>query len=202
MNDDFLDARMASGTGQVKAPYEMPQFHGHPPVISLPLKSKAIATLLSLFIPGTGQMYLGLAGRGVSIMLLLAFDIVAIVYFAAGPVQFNVLPVTLLSLLIPVLYFYNVFDAIHQTEAVNLLRRQGYSIYDRTPGFGGASPTGENGSGLLLGFIGAVVFFCSLFAFGGVWDRLFALNTAIGGILLLAVGGFLIAKEIRRKKTG
>lgn len=164
------------------------------PMEKLPLKSKFLATLFSMFVPGTGQMYVGAVARGMSIMLLLVLDIVAIVFFANGPAQFNVLPVTLLSLLIPVLYFYNVFDALHQTDAVNRAIRNGF------PYPGPVDYPNANGGNLLLGFIGIVVFICSLSAFGGWWDGLFTVNTAVGGAILLIGGAFFFYKDIRGKK--
>ncbi|MEF3302652.1 hypothetical protein [Paenibacillus sp. GYB003] len=195
MKDDFFDARGVHGPnpapGQAPAAYHGPTaFPGERP----PLKSKFLATLFSMFVPGTGQMYLGAVARGMSIMLLLVLDIVAIVFFTSGPAELGVLPVTLLSLLIPVLYFYNVFDAVHQTDAVNRAIRYGYPY----PG-----PTGHpnaNESNLLLGFIGVVVFICSLSAFGGKWDGLITVNTAVGGAALLIGGAFFIFKELRGKK--
>ncbi|GAA3400896.1 hypothetical protein ACFFNY_15355 [Paenibacillus hodogayensis] len=160
---------------------------------NLPLKSKFLATVFSMFVPGTGQMYVGAVMRGMSIMLLLVMNIVAIVYFVNSPAELNVLPVTLLSLLIPVLYFYNVFDALHQTEAINQAIREGhaYSGPIRYPN--------ADGGNLLLGLIGVIVFVCSLSAFGGWWDGLFTINTAIGGAVLLVGGAFLLFKEFRKK---
>lgn len=192
MNDRYFE----SGPAQQ---HNVPPYPGGPGVYSYPIdpvkpKSKFVATLLSMFIPGTGQMYLGAVVRGMSIMMLLVLDIVAIVFFADGPVQNNVLPVTLLSLLIPVLYFYNVFDAVHQTDAINRAIRHGF------PYAGYAYPNASSGN-LMLGFIGAVVFFCSLSAFGGWWDGLFTVNAALGGALLLIAGAYLFMKEFRGKKS-
>lgn len=190
MKDEFFESRGMPGPHT--APYANPVGF---PAEKLPLKSKFLATLFSMFIPGTGQMYVGAVVRGMSIMLLLALDIVAIVFFANGPVEFNVLPVTMLSLLIPVLYFYNVFDALHQTDAINRAIRHGF------PYAGPVAYPNANGGNLLLGFIGVVVFVCSLSAFGGWWDGLFTVNTAVGGAALLIGGAFLFFKDFRGKKT-
>ncbi|PYI56428.1 hypothetical protein [Paenibacillus flagellatus] len=189
MNDNFFESRpphpdYADGRNPL-----------HVPVDGMKPKSKALAVLLSMFIPGTGQMYVGAVVRGMSVMLLLVLNIVAIVFFASGPAEFKVLPVTLLSLLIPVLYFYNVFDALHQTDAVNRAIRHGFPYPDPN-----AYPYNSNGGNLLLGFIGVVVFFCSLSAFGGWWDGLFTVNTALGGAILLVAGAFLFMKEFRKKQ--
>lgn len=80
-------------------------------------KSKWIAGLLSFFIPGTGYFYLGLMVKGIMVMLLFALNIVAIT-FAAMEMN-NPLIVILLSLLLPIIYFYNLFDAIQSTDIVN-----------------------------------------------------------------------------------
>lgn len=80
-------------------------------------KSKWVAGLLAFLVPGIGHMYLGLMVKGIVLMLLVALDITAIV-FASMEVD-NVLSIVLLSLLMPIIYFYNLFDAIQSTETVN-----------------------------------------------------------------------------------
>ncbi|TVX95448.1 DUF6677 family protein [Cohnella terricola] len=82
-------------------------------------KRKFVAGLLAFFVPGTGHMYLGLMVKGIVLMLLIALDITAIVHVAEGE---NILSVVLLSLLLPIIYFYNLFDAIQSTEVVNDFR--------------------------------------------------------------------------------
>jgi TM2 domain-containing membrane protein YozV len=80
-------------------------------------KRKWIAGLLAFLVPGIGHMYLGLMIKGIVLMLLVALDITAIV-FASMEVD-NVLSIVLLSLLMPIIYFYNLFDAIQSTDTVN-----------------------------------------------------------------------------------
>jgi hypothetical protein len=84
-------------------------------------KSKWVAGLLSFLIPGTGYLYLGLMAKGIAIMLLLALDIAAIA-FAAIELNHPLL-IILLSLLLPIIYFYNLFDAIQSTDMVNAQRQ-------------------------------------------------------------------------------
>jgi len=79
-------------------------------------KRKFVAGLLAFFVPGIGHMYLGLMVKGIVLMMLIALDITAIVHVASGE---NILSVVLLSLLLPIIYFYNLFDAIQSTDAVN-----------------------------------------------------------------------------------
>ncbi|UHA74737.1 DUF6677 family protein [Paenibacillus sp. 481] len=84
-----------------------------------PRKSKFVAVLLSLFFPGLGHFYLRLMQRGLLIMMFLMLDIVAIVYFTTKDVATNVPLIVLLSLMLPVIYFFNLFDAMQNTEKVN-----------------------------------------------------------------------------------
>lgn len=80
-------------------------------------RSKWLAGLLAFLIPGTGHMYLGLMIKGIVLMLLIALNITAIVFVSIE--GNNVLSIVLLSLLIPIIYFYNLFDALQSTDSVN-----------------------------------------------------------------------------------
>ncbi|MDF2718084.1 MAG: hypothetical protein K0R28_5009 [Paenibacillus sp.] len=66
MKDNFFDMQTPPN------PHAAPYGHNHAgpmmpyPGEKLPLKSKFIATVLSMMIPGTGQMYLGAVVRGMS----------------------------------------------------------------------------------------------------------------------------------------
>ncbi|NUU63232.1 hypothetical protein [Paenibacillus agri] len=64
-------------------------------------RSKVLATLLAAF-PGAGQMYLGLQKRGLQLMLL----------FLGSIYVMDLLRLTLLFFLIPVIWFYSLFDAL------------------------------------------------------------------------------------------
>jgi hypothetical protein len=80
-------------------------------------RSKWLAGILAFLIPGIGHMYLGLMVKGIVLMLLVVLDITAIVYVSIEGE--NVLSVVLLSLLLPIIYFYNLFDALQSTDVVN-----------------------------------------------------------------------------------
>jgi hypothetical protein len=80
-------------------------------------RSKWLAGILAFLVPGIGHMYLGLMVKGIVLMLLVALDITAIVYVATE--GDNVLSIVLLSLLLPIIYFYNLFDALQSTDTVN-----------------------------------------------------------------------------------
>jgi len=121
------------GTGP--AP-QSPAWQGYPPQGSYPVglpkhrrKRKFVAGLLAFFIPGIGHMYLGLMTKGIVMMLLMSLDITAIVYASYGT---NVLSVVLLSLLLVIMYFYNLFDAIQSTDVVND-RNEAYAAGYRPP---------------------------------------------------------------------
>ena len=66
-------------------------------------KSKMLATFLSIF-PGAGHMYLGLQKRGLQLMVAFLFSIYIL----------DVLHLSLLLFLIPILWFYSFFDALQQ----------------------------------------------------------------------------------------
>ncbi|BBI35247.1 DUF6677 family protein [Cohnella abietis] len=80
-------------------------------------RRKWIAGLLAFLIPGVGHMYLGLMVKGIVLMLLLALNITAIVYVSVE--GDNVLSIVLVSLLVPIVYFFNLFDALQSTDTVN-----------------------------------------------------------------------------------
>jgi hypothetical protein len=105
-------------------PQDMPsQGYGAPPGYSQEVqprgrrRSKWLAGILAFLIPGIGHMYLGLMVKGIILMLLLALNITAIVYVSIE-VE-NVLSIVLLSLFLPIIYFYNLFDALQSTDVVN-----------------------------------------------------------------------------------
>ncbi|THF72977.1 hypothetical protein [Cohnella fermenti] len=115
------------------------QNEGYYPV-SYPPKKKWLAAMLAAFFPGTGHMYLGLMSRGILIMLMLALNIVGIVYFGIENEYDNkVLLIVLLSLMVPIQYFYNLFSVLQCAELVNDRRAAGL----RPP----ADPLGASGTG-------------------------------------------------------
>ncbi|WP_342437229.1 DUF4097 family beta strand repeat-containing protein [Paenibacillus sp. FSL L8-0436] len=81
-------------------------------------KRKFIAGLLSALIPGTGHLYFGLLRKGISFIFLILLDIAALLYFSSIGMQINVPLLILLALMIPVLYFYNVFDALQSADRI------------------------------------------------------------------------------------
>jgi len=166
-------------------------------------KSKWVACLLSFLIPGTGQLYLGLMQRGMSLMLLLILDIFAIVFFATSS-NTNIPLIVLFSLFVPVIYFYNIFDALQQTDRVNGRWSDGFA--DSFGGFNSSDdvfPKGKRrfkGSsfGYLLVIGGAFLFLVSS---KPAWlNKLFELvGSSIGAVVLIVAGIVLFLRESFKK---
>jgi hypothetical protein len=165
-----------------------------------PRKSKVIACLLSFLIPGTGQLYLGLMQRGMTIMLLLIMDIFGIVFFATNS-STSIPLIVLFSLFVPVIYFYNIFDALQQTDRVNGRWEGDFS--DIPGDLSGAYPKltkrikGSTFGYLLI--IGGVFLF--LISSKPSWlNRLFELiGSSIGAIIIIVIGIVLFLKESFKK---
>lgn len=68
-------------------------------------KSKAIATLLSIF-PGAGHLYLGLQQRGIQLMAAFLFSIYIL----------DVLHLGIFLFIIPIIWFYSFFDSLQMTS--------------------------------------------------------------------------------------
>lgn len=86
-------------------------------------KRKLIACLLSAVVPGTGHIYLGLIQKGLSFILTILLVIEALLYFSATGIKINVPLLILLGLMVPVIYFYSVYDVLQATDQVNAKRR-------------------------------------------------------------------------------
>lgn len=100
--------------------------------VSRKRKSKLLAGLLAFIFPGTGYMYLGLMGKGVTLMLMIALNICGIV-FVVQEMDGNVLTVVLVSLLLPIIYLYNLFDTLQSAELVNERIASGGMMYRGAP---------------------------------------------------------------------
>lgn len=165
-------------------------------------KSKLVACLLSFLIPGTGQLYLGLMQRGMGLMLLLILDIFAIVFFATNPSS-SIPLIVLFSLFVPVIYFYNIFDALQQTDRVNGCWNDGYSGQGdslmRDEGQTGPSRRFKGSTFGYLLIIGGIFLF--LVSSKPAWlTKLFELiGSSIGAIILIVIGVVLFLKESFKK---
>lgn len=103
----------------------------------LPLKRKFIAVFIAAILPGFGHMYLGLAQRGIQFIAILLLDIAALFYFTSKGIQINVPLLILLALMIPVIYFYNVYDVLQSTDWINDHIRALIPKYKRRKSFAG-----------------------------------------------------------------
>ena len=183
-----------------------------------PRKRKFIAGLLAAVIPGTGHLYLGLLRKGISFIFLILLDIVALLYFSSIGMQINVPLLILLALLIPALYFYNVFDVLQSADRIlrfPVERDQLSDTTDSSKTAGRRVRFSEPGVsfGLLLLVGGALLF---LFRQKPPWLQVFIENSAGAAVaVLLMVLGLLLgvreiakdsatrlSKERRRRRVG
>lgn len=81
-------------------------------------KRKFIAGLLAALIPGTGHLYFGLLRKGISFIFIILLDFSALLYFSSIGMQINVPLLVLLALLIPLLYFYNLYDVLQSADRI------------------------------------------------------------------------------------
>ncbi|TVY01059.1 hypothetical protein [Paenibacillus cremeus] len=196
LEDEFLRERLQRYGQMRKQPLPFDPF-----LTPRPRKNKWIAGLLSFLVPGTGQFYLGLMQRGLAMMLLFFLDIFAIVFFATNGAD-SIPLIVLFSLLIPVIYFYNIFDALQQTDKVN--NDVTPSFYGGNSGDASYTPDGSpvrkrnNGFGYLLIAAGIVLF---LIHSRPTWlARAFELvGSSIGAVVLIGVGLFMFYNESRKK---
>jgi len=194
--DPFLDERLH----QLNTPPMMNAFPNsdHLYGSNVPRKSKFLAGLLAFFIPGLGHFYLGLMQRGLTVMLSLALNIVAIVYSVNLPQGGSLPIIVLLSLLIPCIYFYNLFDALQCTDRVNAER-----IYGFVPE--GMSPLLRNGGVAFKGSsLGIVLVVCGVFVLmlsvNPAWLQfLFSSGGPYFGAVILIVAGLFLLLRTRSK---
>jgi TM2 domain-containing membrane protein YozV len=194
--EEFLKERMERwSSASQQSPFDRDPFQ------SGPRKNKIIAGLLSFLIPGTGQLYLGLMQRGMMIMLLLILNIFAIVFFSTSA-STSIPLIVLFSLFVPVIYFYNIFDALQQTDKVNGQWNGVYTDPLSDVGEELRKPLKKLSRGSSLGYllvIGGVFLF--LVSSKPVWlNQIFdLLGSSIGAILLIVIGIFMFLKESTKR---
>jgi hypothetical protein len=143
-------------------------------------RSKVLATLLSAF-PGAGQMYLGLQKRGLQLMLL----------FLGSIYVMDLLRLSVLFFLIPVIWFYSLFDGLQ------LVSRYGREpLQDKPVVEGFMNHQGWLGAGLLalgLYYIVANVAVPALDTRFPEWHLEYRVNTYLKTIIVsvLLIGGGL-----------
>jgi len=156
-------------------------------------KRKWLAGLFSMFVPGLGHMYLGLLQRGLMFMFLIAVNIsfITLIVNNGSP---NPALVTIISLCIPITYFYTIFDVLQYTDRIN------YII-----SLGGTTPeaikqlSGSNNLGFMLIAVGGWFFLLSVNPKWLTFIFESAISSYIGGILLVVAGVVLIFLNQRKK---
>lgn len=182
-----------------------------PPVIpprqkKRPRKRKFIAGLFAAVIPGAGHLYLGLLRKGISFLFIILLDIAAMLYFSSIGMQINVPLLILLALLIPAVYFYNVFDVLQSADRILRLPEESEPELPITAAKTARSWISEPGIsfGLMLLIGGALMF---LFRQKPPWLQQFIetyAGAAVAGVLLLCalwLGVREIAKSILIRRS-
>lgn len=176
-----------------------PSFQHYAPYYQAPRKRKWVAGVLSFIVPGTGHFYLGLMQRGLFIMMLLILDIFIITSLSSRS-DTSVPMVTLFALFIPVIYFYNLFDALQSTDNVNRRNELGE--------FGAELYTNEDplqklikGTNLGVILVAAGVLFFLLSNkprwFTGLFDLM---GSYIGSVILVLAGLTMYVLDSRKNK--
>lgn len=166
-------------------------------------KHKFIAGLLSALFPGLGHLYLGVYIKGLTFIFLLLLDLSALLYFSTIGIQINVPLLILLGLLIPVLYFINIYEVLQLADQIVMRRRRPEGQSDED-GRAIASPrtnikflAWERGIsfGLLLIFGGSLMV---LFIQRPRWlQQYIALYGTTGtAVVLILLGAILLVREI------
>ncbi|MEF2969289.1 DUF4097 family beta strand repeat-containing protein [Paenibacillus sp. M1] len=166
-------------------------------------KRKFIACLLSAVIPGLGHLYLKMFLKGAALIYFVLLDMSALIYFSSVRSGINVPFLILLGLMIPVIYFYSIYDVLQSTDAVNAgMKRTGAEAGNDS---GAAGEGTSSVSGVRKGVLAGVLLMCG----GGVlfllrqkppwlegfiqWSAGYIVSTA-----LIVTGAVLIWRECRR----
>lgn len=170
-------------------------------------KRKLRALLLAALFPGMGHIYLGLYRKGVMFILLMMLDVSALLYFSSIVMQINVPLLILLLLLIPVAYFYNVYDVLQSAEILYSRRKREEAAQVSADGREGSRrrpnhPFGAEGGlsfGLLLVFGGLLLI---LFHQKPPWLQtgIRDYGAGITAAILMLLGVYLIVQESLRHR--
>ncbi|GGH38793.1 DUF4097 family beta strand repeat-containing protein [Paenibacillus segetis] len=168
-------------------------------------KRKFIACLLSALFPGLGHLYLRMFMKGVGFIYFTILDGSALIYFSSVRMGINIPLLLLLGLLIPVAYFYSIYDVLQSTDVINIrIKRENEDDTSRKM-IAASDPGLErtvSSATLLIG--GGLIAF--LFRQKPVWFQSF-IQAGAGyfvAVLLMLTGLFLIFREGRRRffRTG
>lgn len=97
-------------------------------------RKKIVVGLLSALFPGIGHLYAGAMGRGLFFMLLFVGDIFGVVLVSMD----GIVPlIVLLSILVPVIWVYALFDGLQTAERINRYGLRGEESMQGASTFGG-----------------------------------------------------------------
>lgn len=167
-------------------------------------KRKFVAGLLAALLPGLGHIYLGLFKKGISFIFVLILDSSALLYFSSTGMHINVPFLILLGLMIPISYFYSLYDVLQAADYTITRRIKDLEVKDGT-GKRRHNPFAGEGSisfGILL-VIGGIIL--SLFHQKPSWlgiyiERYGQISIACG---LVVMGLVLMIREfvIQRRRV-
>lgn len=165
-------------------------------------KCKLLVGVLSFFLPGLGHFYLGLMKRGLGIMLLFVMTVATIPCSVLSLRGDDSLPIViLLSCLIPVIIFYNMFDALQLADKVNAqMRLRQFSELPVEMGGAEAQDRLDHPGSLGPALVGAGIILFLLLNRPTWLEQLFHGNGAyLAAAILICAGIFLIWAEWRAK---
>ncbi|MUG46582.1 DUF4097 family beta strand repeat protein [Paenibacillus woosongensis] len=157
-----------------------------------------MACMLSALLPGLGHLYLRMFWRGIAIIYFLILDASALIYFSSVRMTINIPFLFLLGILIPMMYFYSIYDVLQSTDVVNARVRSESTQREEAAGEKEHVWKGIL-SGLLLMAGGGLIFLLSQ---KPPW--LAAVIQANAGyaaaVLLILSGAALMVREGRRRR--
>lgn len=171
-------------------------------------KRKFIACLLSALFPGMGHLYLSMFVKGASLIYFVLIDSAALIFFSSVRGGINIPLLILLGLLLPIAYFYSIYDVLQSADIVNHKHRREIEDGDEAVTSEGKKSSNSGvleglAAGMLLSGGGVIV---TLFLQKPFWLEKIIENTSayvVSTILILA-GIMLILREGRRRylRTG
>ncbi|UJF32446.1 DUF6677 family protein [Paenibacillus hexagrammi] len=163
-----------------------------------PKKRKWVTGALAFLVPGTGHLYLGLMQRGLFIMMLIIIDIVMMVGLNTQEHTSTAL-MTFFALILPVIYFYNLFDALQSTDRTN--RRNELGELAAQDDLDDPIYKLMRGSNLGVLLIAAGVLFFLLSSKPRWFEAIFDLfGSYIGSVVLILAGMVVFLLESRKNK--
>lgn len=157
-----------------------------------PRRSRWLAAIFAFLFPGAGHFYIGQMQRGLAMMLFLIADIAGIVFIATSA-SANIPLIVLLSLMIPVIYLYNIFDAVQQTEKVNRGSDMSQEFTDKPAG--GAAKRGLSGYLLIAAGVILIIAMNKPEWLNVLWGWL---GSSLGALILIGAGVYLFYKETKK----